>query len=239
MLFGPNVANDEVALSMLAGTIGANYDVANFAVLGYGLAQMLGRLIQVRDRIMPGDAVIFAPYLNDLIRNLVHKRTPCGVYLRANRLSGFTQFPVLDAGTVKPVPLAEACDLYVDYLLLRSVLPFGSLFRWWKTRLLRDRFVEMADEIFTAAESIANARGATFQVIFVASAYECSRRQHVFDPSGLKTVYHTILDQCPTDAKAAARLGFPDDQTHYSPEGHLWAAQALERVLRSLEVIEP
>lgn len=239
MLFGPFVDNEETALSVLSERLGPHYQVTNYAVSGYGLQQMLGRLIQKRDRIALGDAVLFAPYSADLERNLVFKRLPCGQHFTA-RAKGRSDlvYPVLERGEIKAIQLEKACNLYQDYLLLRSFLPLGSLYRSSRRAFLMDRMMRMADKVFVTARQIAEGRGASFHVIFVAAPHECIKRRTSYDLTGLKTAHRTIIDQCPTKAESAMRLRFPYDY-HYSVEGNRWAAAALESVLRTLAVVKP
>lgn len=230
-LFGMGVGNDSIALSLLSKKLGPRVDIYDYAVSGYGLEQMYARFLRISDRLRPGDIVLFAPFSEDLTRNLISKRGPCFTYFRNVLNKRYETFPAVEDGRLILRDLSRSCSLIKDLLIGRSPLLFGRIYRailaWWN----RDGYIRNADAIFGAAKKITESKpGVTFKLIFIASAEECIYGKHGFDLSALTTPFDSMMRFCPADPETAERLHHTFD-SHWSVEGNRWAADALAKML--------
>lgn len=237
ILFGAGVGNHETALYLLSERLRGTFNVLNYAVSGYGLEQMYARLLLKTDEIKEGDVVVFAPYSGDLERNLISKRLPCNQFFFAPPASGFRYYPVFESGRLTKSELASECNYLIDFLLLRSTLPAGHLYRWIRQRNLTQRLSQNANAIFEAAEKHVRSHGAEFAVIFVAVGPECLAGRHRIDLSDLRTEYRSLIGFCPSDHQEVRQL-IHEDEFHWSRAGHRWGAEALEETLRSMRIVD-
>jgi len=230
--FGYGVANADTWLNRLSARLGDDVNILNYGVMGYSLEQMLLGLERYADEIAPGDLVLFTPIAADLERSLVGKTYVCAGLIRAEQN---TTFPKWQDGAWRPADLREECNFFFDTLLANSPFPvsFGALYRQIRHTRRHDRMIENADRIFAAARRIAREQGADFHVVFLATPEECANGRFSIDIASLETPFSSLLPHCPEDAGAAAALKFPYDG-HWSPAGHAWAAEALQRVLDEL-----
>jgi hypothetical protein len=220
--FGHGVDNEQTALSMIAGVLGARANVTNYGVMAYGLEQMFLRLRAAKDEIRPGDVVIFSPVALDLTRNLIAKDFVC--ILHEINYSKVETFPWWDGSAWRPERIADHCP--------HGDLPLALLQRFLLSRQ-SDRenaaLAKNADRIFDLTRALAVERGAVMQVIFLVYPDECRARSFDFDLTLLKTNFETLMPYCPED-EALARMRFETDR-HLTPEGHRWMASALLDVL--------
>ncbi len=235
--FGHGVANAETALNLLAGDFAKRrgLNVANYAVMGYGLEQMVTALRIHEARIEPGDYVVFLPMSFDLTRNMIHKRFLCSFPIRDNTPVGGLR--MRQNGTWTTVDLDRACGR-AENLLLQSNFAFGALYHSLRNRRLHPALSESADAIFDEARETATRAGATFALLFLAAPWECERGDHDFDLSGLRSAHRSMLEHCPDED-----LAFPSD-SHWSSRGHRWvadflAAELAHRHTRRVRVVLP
>ncbi len=225
--FGEGVNDDETALHLLAERLAGRWNVRNYGVSGYGVAQMLLSLMKHDEDIRPGDGVVFWVYSEDLMRNLAHKAFLCRIGARgADRAS----FPRFINGRWTAVALDDACGDFERLMLLSQSLPVGWLYNGVRDRLLRNDLIAKADSRFEEARDLAESRGAWFRLVMLASPAECAAGRFAFDISGLRAPYASMLPFCPDGAAAVAAMEFPTDP-HWNAEGNRWAAQTLERIL--------
>jgi hypothetical protein len=202
--------------------------VQNYAVPAYGLEQMSLRLQQAIDEIKPGDLVLFAPISEDVRRNFIHRAYPCALhYANATEL----QVPKRVGNDWILAKTSDECNFVTDYLLRRSHLPLGLIYKAYYDWSIAAALARNADALFTAARELVERRGARFDLIVVARPFECARRRYDADWTGVRTRYRSLLVDCPRDPVAVERLSFPTDG-HLSIEGNAWLARSIENFLR-------
>jgi hypothetical protein len=174
--FGHGVENDQTALSIIARALGRRADVANYGVMAYGLEQMFLRLRAEKDKIQPGDVVIFSPVSLDLTRNLIAKDFVC--LLHEVNYSRVETYPWWDGSVWRAERIADYCpegDLPLA-LLQRFLLALRSAQE-------NAALAENADRIFQMAQALAEEREAVLQVIFLVYPDECRTKTFDFDLS--------------------------------------------------------
>jgi hypothetical protein len=224
--FGFGVANADTWPNLLKERLGEDVNVLNYGVIGYSLEQMHLALETYLDEIRPGDVVVMAPISADLERSLVGKLYVCGGMIRAEANE---VFPRLADGRWVYERLDERCSFVFDALLANSPLPigFGSLYRQRHYRATYPAMVANARAIFARTEELVKARGAELLVVFLTTPEECARGTYDIDLAPLAAP--SLLAYCPPAAESAA-IRFPHNG-HYNPQGHAWAAEAVERIL--------
>ena len=222
--FGHGADNDDTALNVLARGFARakGFNVANYAVMAYGLEQMITRLKMHRDLIKPGDYVIFTPTSFDLLRNMIHKRFLCQFLIRKSAPVG--KVTMRDDGTWTTTDLDQACNS-TENRFLHSNFLFGLVYNAIRDRTLQRALIENADAILDEAESLTRDAGATFAVVFLAAPWECRKESFDFDLTDLRSDHVSMLEHCPS-----FNMHFPTDP-HWSPEGHRWVAGFLEEQL--------
>lgn len=231
--FGFGVANEDTWLNLVDERLGPRIAVHNYGVIGYSLEQMLLSLERNRALVERGDHVLFTPMSDDLARSLAGRSYVCGGMIRSE---GNEVFPVLEEdGGWRQADLAEECSFLFDSVLANSPLPvgFGALVRSWRRTEGRREMIDNADRIFARAAAVAAERGASFDLVFIATPDECATGRLAFDLEGLETPWTSLLPACPDGPEAAHALRFPFDG-HWNPAGHAWAAAALLEILDDL-----
>jgi hypothetical protein len=234
--FGFGVGNADTWLNLLSARLGEEMGVCNHGVIGYGIEQMYLAQERRAEQFRPGDIVIFAPIAVDLQRGLVSGTYACG-----NRIlgqispDGHQTYPKLQAGRWLSADLRDECNFLLDTVMASTRLrwSFGYLYREWRHRSRHDDIIANADQIFAMAEASATARGAEFHVVFLPTPRECQVGRFTVDLDDLQTRHWSLLPHCPDDPEAARALSFPFD-THWSPQGHMWAAAAFHDLLPQL-----
>jgi hypothetical protein len=217
--FGYGVGNEDTSLNLVAEWLGKRANVANWAVMGYGLEQMLLRLRDVQGEIHPGDVVVFSPLAHDLWRNLIAKDFVCGIY--RHNFAQVRAFPVLQDGFWQSVALQEVCPLAAQEgdLLLATI----------RRRLFAHRIypaiIENADQIFAHAKAVAERRGAQFHIVFLLEMYECVSGSFASDINRLRTPFSTLMGNCPASDEADTFV-FPTNP-HLNAAGNRWQATAI------------
>jgi hypothetical protein len=230
--FGFGVANEDTWPNLLDDRLGDDVDVLNYGVIGYSLEQMLLSLERNRERVAPGDLVLFTPMSDDLARSLAGRAYVCGGQIRSE---GNEMFPVLEEnGGWRMADLADECSFLFDTVLANSPLPigFGALYRTWRSEGNHQQMIDNAERIFARAEAVAEERGASFELVFIATPDECAAGRLAFDLSALERSWTSLLPACPAGRDEAQALRFPFDG-HWNPKGHAWAAEAVFEALRT------
>ena len=230
--FGLGVADRETWPDLLAARLGGTANVLNYGVPGYGVGQMVLSLRRHAEEVGPGDLVLFTLASVDLERNPVGRAYVCS---RIARPLAQRRFPRLRDGAWREEDLGDACSFALDGVLASSPFPvgFGKLYRVWRRFRQSDAMLAYADAVFGQAEELARARGARFQVVFVATPEECRDHAATIDLARLETTHRSLLPYCPSDPAAAAALQFRGEphEAHWNARGHQWAAAALHELL--------
>lgn len=229
--FGYGVANDDTALNLLAGKLKGQANVQNYGVGGYGLELMYLRMTEFVEEIEPGDLVVFSPTSIDLHRGWPARSRPCGMLLQAGSPAAF---PRVQNGRVDYLEIRDECDFLLEALLLNTTFDFsiGRLYKAWRREADHEAILAAADDIFGQARRLAEERGARFQLLFLPMPVECERRDHALDLSALETPFLSLLQYCPSGRERIDALRFPTD-SHWSPVGNAWAADALYQALEA------
>jgi hypothetical protein len=237
--FGHGVSNEDTALTLLNERLGPSIQVLNYGVMGFGLEQIFLRFSNNEDQIHSRDMVVFAPSSADLYRNLEHPEYIC--FFRFEALQPVTVYPQFRHGQWTSVPLEEACDYVKDYLLFKSQLPFGLLWRMFRQIVSRGaplrRTRETASTLLAEAQTRSQKRGARFELLLFAKPEECQQGRHDLDWGGLGIHFDSLIRYCPAGDEAIQALRFPGDG-HLSVRGNRWAADALEDWLQGLRGAE-
>lgn len=225
-VFGHGVGNDDTALNVLARGFGAErgFNVVNYAVMGFGLEQMVMRLNERRDLVEQGDMVLFAPMSFDLRRNMIDRRFLCRFPVRGNYPLGAVKMRV--GGRWESIDLASACASSENRWLQAQFLA-GLVYHAIRDRVIHQELIENADAIFREAHALAKNAGAEFSLLFLAAPWECARGKHDFDIAGLQSSYSSMIDSCPE-----FDMRFEGD-SHWTPRAHQWVAQFIGGAIAS------
>lgn len=239
--FGHGVSNRDTALQILADRLAGRANVQNYAVMGYGLEQMFVRLYTSGNEIHPGDVVVFLPTAVDIERNLIHKRYVCEMYYSAREqragMESISAFPVVDERGWHAVGLEEACGRVTGYLLFKSDLLFGSIYKLIWERQTRERLRENGQNILDQAREFSESKGAAFLTVLVARPSECIHKHQDVDWTWAGGAVIPLLRFCPSNAADVAQLRFPSDG-HLSLAGNRWLADSLYTVLRERGIVD-
>ena len=231
--FGDGVDNAETALHILADRNANSFRVENYSVSAYGLDQMVLNLERHRDSIEPGDVVVLAPTPLSISWNMIEKSLPCQYSIAPHEyLVG--EFPFLEEDGWHFVDLKKSCGLLETLLLNSPGLPIGTIYRARRIASTRAATIDHADKLFAHARRIVEAKRARFVVMMILNSDECLTKRLNFDLSGLKTPYHSMMADCPSDEATLRSFNFPTDW-HYSVEGNRWLAGVIQKMLFTAE----
>ena len=118
--------------------------------------------------------------------------------------------------------------------MLAAKLIFGRIYDRTVTWSIQEELDRYTDTVLTLAQTLAEERGATFRLLFMARPIECREGKHDIDWSGLTFANETLLDYCPTDASVLDDFSFPTE-AHLTVAGNRWAADALEKYFAQQE----
>lgn len=215
-LFGMGVSQEQNALNLVASAFDQRINVLNYAVNGYGLEQMLLRFEEALETVDPGDLVLFSPISDDLRRNLIAKSQVCvhdRVGLTADR------FPRLVNDQWQFEQIADHCP-ELRLPLADLAWSLGEDLGWVENTLL-----DNADHLMARAKRLAEARGATFLLLFQPMLKECRKGRFDLDVSRLSVPHDHLLDACNRLEEGIVYTRRSDH--HWNARGHRWLADAL------------
>jgi lysophospholipase L1-like esterase len=226
--FGTSVSGEDAYPNRIARDwVGDRVRVINAAVSGYGLVQMYGRLLRLRERLRPGDAVVFAMISEDLLRT-VYDPVFFSHLLFREQGDQPLRLPAWAGGRLESVAVDGAWSR-LRGLLLHAPLT-EDLHRFLHRAVTGSawRSVEEARALVDEARELCAERGVGFLLVFLPRARELQRGRYKVDVSSFD--YADIRTFFPTDAAELEALRFPDD-FHWTPRGHEIGAAALVSVL--------
>ncbi len=233
--FGSGVSNEDVYPSRIASRyLNERVRVINAAVTGHGIVQMYGRLQALRDRLQPGDLVVFAPISDDLQRNLHDMAYVSQLLYRGQGRS--VHFPRYEAGRL------EAVHIDSPWNRLRALLfhaPLGEDLHRFVHRAITgswQRSIAEARAVIEEARELCAEREVGFLLVFLPRAKELRLGRYEVDVASFD--YVDLRPFFPRDEAAIAELRFPNDN-HWSPKGHEIAAGALVAVLLERGLLGP
>lgn len=233
--FGSGVSDQDVYPSRIASAyLNERVRVINAAVTGHGLVQMYGRLRALRERLQPGDLVVFAPISDDLQRSLHDMAYVSQLLFRGQGRS--VHFPRYESGRLEAVRIESPWNR-LRALLFHAPLSEG-LHRFVHRAITGSwqRSVAEARAAIEDARALCAQREVGFLLVFLPRAKELLRGRYEVDVSSFD--YVELRPFFPRDEAEIAKLRFPDDN-HWSPRGHEIAAGALVAVLLERGLLGP
>lgn len=232
--FGHGVKNgDTYANIMAADYLKPTVKIVNCGVTGYGLTQMYGRLLEVADRIKPGDIVLFAPISSNLRRNW-DDFVFVGQFIFFKKQLNVSYFPWFSKGKLEAVPL-DAISNRLKTLLFYARFS-GRLFQHLHRLVFAADPIPEAKAIIGAARAITRQKGARFVLIFLPSSTECIKKRYDLDISGFD--YIDVRDRFPDTIEGIRKITFPSDP-HWNPKGHALVAEIIINTLAANKILPP
>jgi hypothetical protein len=232
--FGHGVGDADTYASVMAREwLRPGLHVRNAGVMGYGIAQQLQRLIEVADRIEPGDRVVFAPVSMDVERSLKHFGYASKHLLReANgQIEGYPDWQddrLVTAPFDTPSNRVRAL-FYNARLTGRGLRQLHHLFS-------PPHAADEALAMIARARAISEERGARFALLFLPQPRECSTGSYRVDLSSFE--FRDLRPFFPDDPEGLRGIHFPGDP-HWNERGHAMAARAVVATLLDEAVLAP
>ncbi len=227
--FGLGVGNEDVYANRIARDyLSARVRVINAGVSGHGLVQMYARLLGLRDRLRPGDVVVFALISEDLQRNL-NDFVFLSQFLFGPLGADGLHFPGYRDGRLESVRI-DGFGRRLGALFFHA--PLTEHLHRFAYRAITgstQRSMREARAVLADARALCAARDVGFALVFLPRVKELARGRYEVDVSRFDFI--DIRRFFPDDEAGRAALRFPDD-AHWTPRGHEIAAGALVAVLR-------
>jgi hypothetical protein len=232
--FGHGVADADTYSSVMAREwLAPGVHVVNAGVMGYGISQQLQRLIELAERIGPGDSVVFAPISSDVERSLKRFRY-ASKHLFQSSKGRIESYPDLRDGELVTAELDTLANR-AWALVYHARFTGRGLQRLYET-FRPSRHVEEAKAMIELARSIAAGRGASFALLFLPHPQECLSQSYRTDLSSFD--FPDLKGYFPDDPEGIAAIHFPGDR-HWNARGHSLAARAMVGALISEGVMRP
>ena len=231
--FGHGVADDETFASVLAARVLPHgTEVLNAGVMGYGIAQQLQRLLELKDRVARGDVVLFAPLSTDLERSYDHFRYASRHLFRDSK-GVVEQFPDWRDGRLVAVALDTPANR-VKALLYHAKYTGRGLQRVHQL-LDPPGITEETHAMIERAREVAEGQGAHFVLLFLPHPEECLTGRYRVDLSSFDLP--DLMHFFPSDPEGIDAIRFPSD-SHWNARGHALAATAVASVLHDRGLLE-
>jgi lysophospholipase L1-like esterase len=217
--FGWGVNDEETFSSRLAEALGSRARVVNAGVEGYGLTQIYGRFLDLRDDVQAGDLVVLTLIGDDIARNWLDFVFVSRMLFGPKRVE---RYPVFHDGHLR------IHDTTSRAKQLKAVLVHAP----WLGSVVRalllpppEKAMDGARQMVGAIQRDVQARGARFLVVQLPTGGELRGRHPQLDLSGLGAMQ--IGSRFPRDRAGLAEVFLSDDDGHYSSAGHRLVAEAL------------
>lgn len=224
--FGHGVSDADTFASVMARDwLTPEIRVRNAGVMGYGIAQEVQRLVELADRIQPGDRVVFTPISVGVERSLEHFAHPSRYLFRQEkgRISGY---PTLRHHQLVVAPF-DTPGNRLRALLYNARFTGPGLQRLHHL-LSPPHTIENTRELMQIARRISEERGARFGWLFLPQPRECLADGYRVDLTGLE--FRDLKRFCPSDPEGVQSIRFPEDP-HWNARGHALAARAVVETL--------
>ena len=186
--FGEGVSNEDTFTNIIKDNyLKEEVNVYNAAVSGYGIVQMFQRFMNMKDRIQPGDLVIFTPITNDIKRNLKDFFIP--YFTKFTNIMDVENYPYFEDGVITYRKMENSFYNKLKLSVLGARFT-GYYFRSIYNKLIPDATRE-AQEIIRIIERETELRGGNLFSSFC-------RRQKSVSVETMKWIYpaSTILTLC-------------------------------------------
>lgn len=200
-------------------------NVYNAGVNAYGTVQMFQRFMEMKDRIRPGDLVIFTPLSEDIRRNLRDFYFP--YIIKFTNMMEVENYPLFDKGTTT---YPEMKNNFFSKLELVAVSAHysGSYFKFIRNKFIPDTTRE-SQEMMKIIKEETERNGGKFVLFFLPNTVECINRRYAVDISGFN--YLDIMDFFPEGESEVRNLRLSEKNYHWNKTGHETAARAIVTTL--------
>lgn len=234
--FGHGVADDATYSHLIARRyLRSGIGMHNAGVMGYGMAQMYQRFLELESGIGPGDLVVLAPLSEDLARSyetLAQRTRLLNVLHSEGRAhEGNRRFyPDYRDGKLEFREIPQASTWFERLRERAFNAPFsGALFRTLAGGgASRQRAVLASREMIQSMAERTAGRGARFALVFLPRTEECAAGSYLQDVSELQHL--DLMRHFPSAREALDPLAFKGDG-HWNEAGHRVAADALVAAL--------
>jgi hypothetical protein len=231
--FGEGVSNEDT----FANIIKDNYlkeevNVYNAAVSGYGIVQMFQRFLNMKDRLRPGDVVIFTPIANDIKRNLKDFYLP--YFTKFTNIMNVEYFPFFEDGVITYRKMENSFYNKLKFAALGAHFT-GYYVRSVHKKLIPDTTKE-AQEMMSIIERETKLKGGKFALFFLPRTGERLSGRYEVDISGFD--YFDIRHYFPAEKEKLDALRINKSDGHYNRRGHEIVAKAIIDTLVNEKIID-
>jgi lysophospholipase L1-like esterase len=231
--FGEGVSNEDTFTNIIKDKyLIDEVNVYNAGVGGYGIVQMFQRFLDMKDRIQPGDLVIFTPITNDIKRNLKDFFMP--YFTKFTNIMDVENYPYFKDGVITYRKMENSFYNKLKLSVL-SARYTGYYFRSIYNKLIPDTTME-AQEMIRIVEQETKLRGGEFVLFFLPRTEECFSGKYEVDISRFH--YFDIMHFFPTEIDKMNKLVLSKSDGHYNRSGHEVAAKAIVDTLVDEKIID-
>jgi hypothetical protein len=232
--FGDGVKNDDTFPNIIKEKyLNEKVNVYNAGVNGYGIVQMFQRFLNMKDRIQPGDLVIFTPIAIDIKRNL--KDFAMVFYIIFGNHIKVKNFPYFDNAVITSRQIGNT---FYNTLKLSAI---SAQYTGFLVRSIRNKFIsdttKESQEMMNIIEREMTLKGGEFILFFLPTPKEYSGGEYVVDIYGFD--YFDILDFFPSEEEKMDKLRISKSNGHYSRRGHEIVAKAIVEILATQKLLSP
>jgi hypothetical protein len=231
--FGEGVSNEDTFTNIIKDNyLTKEVNVYNAGVGGYGIVQMFQRFVNMKDRIQPGDLIIFTPITNDIKRNLKNFFMP--YFTKFTNIMNVEDYPYFENGVITYRKMENS---FYNKLKLSAL---GARFTGYYVRSIYNKLIpdttREAQEIMKIVERETELRGGKFMLFFLPKTGERFSGNYEVDISGFD--YFDIMHFFPADIDTLNKLVLSKSDGHYNRRGHEVAAKAIIDTLVDEKIID-
>jgi hypothetical protein len=231
--FGDGVNNEDTFTNIIKEKyLKKEINIYNAGVNGYGVVQMFQWFLLLKDRIQPGDLVIFTPIANDIERNLSDFLIP--YHVKFTGIMKLEKFPFFDKGVI--VSRIMENNFYNKLKLAALGAPYTGYF----LKSVRKQFIpdttKESQKMIKIVEHETELKGGKFVLFFLPEPRECINSRYTVDISGFS--YFDIRHFFPAEEKEVLKLRISKKDQHYNLRGHKIIAKAIVETLIDERIID-